>query len=302
MRRKGFQKVLAVVLSTLSPALPGCASAPVAAVPNRVAQPVVDGLPAVGFTGPAELRLSDRTGRVEVFKYASRSVSESFDRGRLRDREESSAEFEVRTEIRGRPGGVVEQLAQTTRKTGNIDLRSLAFPEEGEKLDLRLTRQGRVLRAGTYLPDSVFFVPPISLPDGPVSAGDTWELVAQWRSFEDGTPFQLEIVSILKGFVACGDDQCADIELSGEVKIPFEMRRAVGFDSEWRGRALFAREAGSLVWSRIDSLETLRAEGVERRVHSCLESVLVEPAALHPPTIAGPTCEEGRMPQAFRSP
>lgn len=304
MRSKGSGKFLALVLAS-SFVHSSCASGPSRpreTVSNRETPSVVEGLPAIEVAGAALLRLSAQAGRVEVTKHASRSVSKSFDQGKLKSLDESSAQFEVRTEIRDRPDGTIEQWLQTTKKSGDLDLRSLAFPEEGEKLGLLLTRQGRVLSAGEYPPDSIFFVPPVSLPAGPVAVGDTWELVAQWKNFEDDTPFQLEMVSILKGYVACGDDQCADVELSGEVKIPFEMRKFVGFDSEWRGRMLFAKNSGSLVWSRIDSLETMRGEGVERRIHSCLESVLAEPAALQPKTITGPTCEDGRMPPAFRMP
>lgn len=279
-----------------------CASSPNGDVSKRDMNPVVQGLPMTSFSEPSDLKLSAETGRVERVRHASRTVSRSFEGGRLRDQEESSVEFEVETGIRALPDGNIEQIVKTVSKNGNIDLRSLAFPEFGETIDLRVTRQGKVLHAGPYASESVFFVPPVSLPEGHVSPGETWSLVAEWKSFEDGTPFQLEMVSILRGYVACGSDQCADIELSGEVKIPFEMRRLIGFDSEWRGRMLFARQAGSVVWARIDSLETMQSENVRRQVHSCLESVLMEPKEIHPTSIAGPTCEDGRMPQAFRAP
>ncbi|MCM2282208.1 MAG: hypothetical protein NDI61_10215, partial [Bdellovibrionaceae bacterium] len=289
-----------VAISVVSFTVLGCASSPDGDVSNRDVPGVVESLPAVTVEDAVELQLGAGGSRTETLKHVSRTVSKSYERGRLRDQQENSVEFETQSDIHPRSDGVVEQSVRTLEKKGNIDLRLLAFPEPGETLDLRLTKDGRVLRAGRYSKESVFFVPPISLPSEPVRVGDTWVLVAEWTGFEENTPFQLEMVSVLKGFVACGQDQCADVELSGEVKLPFEIRQLVGFDSEWRGRLLFSRQSGSLVWSRLDSVETMRAEGVFRRVHSCLESVLVAPEASRASSIAGPTCEGGRMPAAFR--
>lgn len=278
----------------------GCASAPGVGVSDRDVPIVVATLQPLDVEGAVSLRLGAETGRSERMKHASRVVAKSYEMGRPRTREENLVGFESRTEIRGMEDGTISQAVTTSEKKGEIDLHSLALPEIGETLELRLMPHGQVLHAGGYPKDSVFYVPPILLPSGLVEVGDTWSSTAEWVSAEERTPFQMEMVGVLKGFVACGSDQCADIELSGEVRLPFELRQLIAFDSEWRGRMLFARHSGSLVWSRIDSLETMRTEGATRRVHSCLESALIEPTEIRLESIAEPSCEESQAPPAFR--
>jgi hypothetical protein len=102
------------------------------------------------------------------------------------------------------------------------------------------------------------------------------------------------MVSILKGFVVCGKDQCADIEISGEVLmnpgVPI-LSSVMTFKSEWRGRILYAINSGNIVWSRVNSEESFASDPVRREVVSCLESVLQKPSDDALKGVDRPTCE-----------
>jgi hypothetical protein len=169
----------------------------------------------------------------------------------------------------------VERLT-TSKKDGVIDLHDFAMPEVGEELLITYNSEGKILKAGNFASNSLYFVPPISLPTERVSIGETWTMNSHWIT-EQGVPLTLKLLSILKGFIACGEkDVCADIELSGEVTIDSNLG-GVSFESVWVGRIFFAIERGSILWSLVESHEAWDAGKVHREVRSCLESTLVEP-------------------------
>jgi hypothetical protein len=114
---------------------------------------------------------------------------------------------------------------------------------------------------------------------------------AGWQSLEEGIPFRLDMVSILRGFWRCGTDTCAEIEVSGGVGIEPPAPPMLTFKSEWKGKIYFAIDAGTVVWSRTDSEESFTAENVYRKVDGCLEAALSEPSEIRLPGVAKPACE-----------
>jgi hypothetical protein len=253
-------------------------------------------LPEAKVSGPIELRLKAEMGRKETVEYLHKSTSDSFEDRDLRRRTEDVLSFSSHAETLkidpAAAGGIgsFTQLVTTSNKIGNSELHDFAMPEVGERLEVTADSRGRILKSGEYPPNSLFYVAPVSLPEGPVSIGDTWTMQAAWLSLETLVPYQLDMVSILKGVYQCGDDQCADIELSGEVGFQGPLAQAMSFRSNWRGRMLFAMRTGTVAWSRIDSEERFISDNVRRDVVSCLESVLREPALVKIPGRESPTC------------
>lgn len=251
------------------------------------------GLKPLTVTSPMALKLKADVGRIEKVDYFHQSRSRSFEDMQLRHQKDESLEFTSQAEtLKQEPQG--ERFTQhitVTRKEGNANLHDFAMPEVGEKLEIVADSTGKILKAGDYPDNSIFFVPPISLPNEPVSVGDTWTLQANWLSLEEMLPYQLDMVSILKGFVACGEDRCADIEISGEVLFQGPLAQVMRFRSEWRGRLYFALNAGTVLWSRVDSEEQFIAENVHREVKSCLEARLNEPSAMRLTGFNKPACD-----------
>ena len=249
-------------------------------------------------TGPVLLRLKAEPGRNEQVEYLHHSSADAFENQQKTQHNEETLKFVSQTEtLKSEPDsesgpGRFTQVLTVLKKEGTSDLHDFAMPEPGESLEVTADSLGRILKSGDYPPNSLFFVPPISLPQSEVAVGDTWTMQAGWLSLEDMVPYQLDMVSILKGFWKCGDDTCADIEISGDVGFQGPLSDAMSFHSNWRGRIYFALKSGAVVWSRVESEERIIADNTRREVNSCLEAVLQEPTVIRRSGLKKPTCDK----------
>jgi len=243
------------------------------------------------YQGKVDLRLKPNQTNVEKISYSHRSRSTSFEDIEVRHQKEEALEFISSASVTKIDGDRFTQLIAIDKKEGSGNLHDFAMPEVGERLELISDSRGRVLRAGDYPTNSIFFVPPISLPDGAVSVGDTWALTAHWLSLEEMVPYQLDMASILKSVKPCGTHRCAEIEISGEVTLQGPLVQMMSFKSLWKGFLKFDIDAGTVLWSRVDSEEQFMSGNVRRSVTSCLEAALVEPAALKLQARATKPCE-----------
>ncbi len=275
----------------------GCAGAPRGG--ERLEAGHVLNLREVKLSEPVELNLKAELNSVEKVDYLHRSASRSFENQELRHERDETIEFTAEAFTARVEPEHFTQVVTVPRKEGSVDLHDFAMPEPGESLEITLTPKAQILKASDWPRNSIFYVPPVSLPAGPVNVGDTWAMRAQWAALADQVPYELDMVSILKRFVACGEDTCAEIEVSGEVamsrELQMSMQQTILFKSEWRGTLLFAIKAGTVLWSRVDSEELFAFERVRRDVRSCLEARLAEPLRLIPGgKFTGPACENFR--------
>ncbi len=287
----------------------GCASGP-----PRTADPLPPGAKSefvsVKVKGPIELRLKAQAKTSETVDYYHVSASRAFEGQELRHEKTETLTFTAQAEttkaetIKSDTSAAGERFTQAItvlKKDGTIGLHDFAMPEIGERLELITDSRGKILKAGDWPTNSIFYVPPVSLPEDPVEVGDTWTMQSTWLSLQDMVPYELDMVSILKGFVKCGDDTCADIEVNGNVAMQGSLKQALVFRSEWRGRLLFAINAGTVSWSRVNSEELFAYDKVYRTVGSCLEAALREPGKSS--VIVGdakPTCQGFTPPTAMR--
>ena len=294
MRFYSSLPLVVFVMSSL--VLSACAHKGVASARGPV-KPVGAELVAAKVTAPVTLRLKAEMGRLEKVAYTHRSTSKSYEDQQLRHQKEDALDFTSQAEtlkiepLDSRSVQKFTQVLSVLKKDGNADLHDFAMPDLGEKLEVTADSLGHIWnvsthsgdKSGDYPPNSIFYVSPMSLPENPVSIGDTWTMQASWLSLEEMVPYQLDMVSILKGFWVCGDsktpDTCAEIEISGDVGFQGPLSQTLNFKSSWQGRIYFAINAGTVVWSRVDSEERLIADKIRRDVDSCLESSLIEPAA-----------------------
>jgi hypothetical protein len=273
-----------------------CSHAPTKAV-LEVKRAVAPQLKAVSITQPVSLRMHAEAKLVEKVDYLYQSNAKAFDDDQIRHEKEESLEFTSQATTVSSEEPDAKGIAKFTqdlaiaKKDGVADLHDFAMPELGETLRVTMDSLGKVYKSGDYPTNSIFYVPAISLPENPVSVGDTWTMDATWLSLGEMIPYQLAMVSILKGFVECGTDTCADLEVSGDVKFQGPLAKEMSFSSVWSGRIYFAMKAGTVVWSRIDTEERLIAEHARRDVTSCFESLLSEPADYKIPTLTKPTCK-----------
>lgn len=258
-------------------------------------------LPSVKMAGPVELRLKAQPKTAETVEYFHVSSSRAFEGKELRHEKTETLTFTAQAETTKVDGGRFSQTITVTKKDGAIGLHDFAMPEMGERLELVTDSRGKILKAGDWPSNSIFYVSPISLPENAVEVGDTWTMQSSWLSLQDMVPYELDMVSILKGFVKCGDDTCADIEVNGNVSMQGALQKTLVFRSEWRGRLLFAVNAGTVTWSRVNSEELFAYDKVYRSVGSCLEAALRDPGKVSViARDAKPTCTGFTPPTATR--
>ena len=249
-----------------------------------------EGLRQVSVNSPVLLRMKSKPGSVEKIKYLHKSLSKSYEDSDLRNQKDQSLEFTSQAETVKVAADSFTQTLSVIAKDGEADMHDFAMPELGEKLDVTADFRGRILHAGNYPANSIFYVPPVSLPDGPVSVGDTWSMQSSWLTLDEMVPFQLDMVSILKGVFECGIDQCAEIEIQGNVTLQGSLVQSMTFKSNWRGRMYFAIQAGTVVWSRIDSAEVMNTDRARRDVTACLEAAMLEPKDIRIANHEKPAC------------
>jgi hypothetical protein len=296
LKKRHFSLITCLRFTVISAAiglafgLTGCSHAAKRGPEGVELKPRADGLKVIADPGKVELRLKADPKRFEKVAYFHKSASKSFEDNQMRAQKDENIEFSAQAETVKVDGERFTQLITVTSKDGGGDLHDFAMPEMGERLEVVTDTRGKILKSGDWPTNSIFYVSPISLPEGLVSVGDTWTMQASWLSLGEMVPYQLDMVSILKNVWTCGQDRCAEIEISGQVTLQGTIAQAMNFKSNWRGRIYFAIGAGTVVWSRVESEERLLAENVRRDINSCLESVLTEPGDVKLPGIAKPIC------------
>jgi len=242
---------------------------------------------------PLRLEMKSVMGREEIMRHHFDSFTESHESNQIRNQKDETVDFTTQTIAKNvGPDKSVTYEVKVIKKDGPVELHDLAYPEPGEVLEMIIGPTAQVFKAGDYPEQSVFFIPPISIPYDLVKKGDTWEMEHDWVSDSSGLPLTLDLVSILKEFYSCGNsDTCAEIEISGEVFMAKGTLQSGTFKSTMTGRLLFAVNAGMVVWADMRSQENLKGPESSVAVQSCLVSELESPKEYHWPSIKDPMCQ-----------
>lgn len=239
-------------------ALTACASAPHKTQPESI-----------------RIELRGQAGASTETRYHSHANVKTYSESQiLRDKQEV-VDFTTITKIRSFDPAtkLLSYTVRTTEKDGTVSLHDLAFPEKNEEIDFIAKTNGIVIKAGSYSPQSLFFVPAMPVPGEEVRVGDTWTMEHTWFSAADNIPLKLDIVGILKAIVPCAGTICADIEVSGSVKLVRSATTAnARFDSRVWGRILYSPSRGDIVWSEMRSQEEMNVGADQMSVLSCMVS------------------------------
>ncbi|MCB9026065.1 MAG: hypothetical protein H6625_07100 [Bdellovibrionaceae bacterium] len=240
----------------------------------------IDNLEPLKEPGSVVLKLKSKQDRMELVKYFSHSKVKSYEQNQLVREKDEIVEFKVESKIldKDKDNNFVRMIVTTLEKDGLVDLHDLAFPEVKERIEFVYKPNAEVVYAGGYPSSSVFYVPPLSLPESEVEVGDTWEMQRSWVSMKNNIPLKIQMVTILKNLYPCsGKDTCADLEISGDISIIAALDKKTNFNSLISGRIIFSIEKGSILWSLIKSSESLSISDSRMDVQSCLISNLMEP-------------------------
>jgi hypothetical protein len=230
--------------------------------------------------GAQSLNYSLEEEEKQIYQFRSSSHKKTFLNDQIINQKEEIVDFELELKAKAvnKDKGLFAYDLKTISKDGFIPLKDLGFPELNKKIPYMLDAKARVLRAGSYPPDSIYFIPSVILPDHKVQKGDTWDYEWDYRLIETGIPLRLKVTSILKRFLQCGLRTCADIEVSGLVELATRVEN-LNYDSELAGRMLVDVEDGSILWQRIRSGESMQTEDGRIDIFSCIESKLKSPFA-----------------------
>ena len=230
--------------------------------------------------GQVSLKLKALAGRKEITNYYSHSKVKTFEDNQIVREKDEIVEFKVEAETLApnSENGFIRTIVTTLDKDGLVDLHDLAFPEVKERIEFVFRPNAEVMYAGGYPKSSVFYVPPLSLPNEKVLVGDTWEMQRSWVSMKNNIPLKLQLVTILKNIYECGkNERCADLEVSGDIGIIATLNKSTNFTSQISGRMIFSIDKGSILWSLVKSVESLNIGSTRMEVQSCLMSSLQEP-------------------------
>lgn len=265
-----------------------CSHKPPAEVPDPKAVPANS--PAIP-NSPLVLKLVGEMGREEVTKNCSVSVTTTYADGQIQRKKVEGVDFDVKTSTTHvDKKGNLTQNVQILSKDGYVDLHDLAYPELGEKMDMTLTPDAQVKKAGRYPKTSIFYVQTIPLVTKAVKPGDEWEAESSWLSDTGGVELKSKMNVKFAGWKTCGDHVCAEIVSHGDVHMPPKVEKRNGFVHKLSGRFLFDPARGLVTWSEFASDEQLQAEGARAVVHSVLRSYLVEPHGYHTANREEPAC------------
>lgn len=226
-----------------------------------------------------ELKYSPSKGRKEIVRTFSKTVTRTYSNGQLLHEKEESVDFTVKSDVlRVESSGDRAVIIETIRKDGLMDLYDLGFPELGESIEYTYTTRCEVKRAGNFPQNSIFFLPPVSLPKRPVEVGETWNYTADWISLRNGLPMSVELMTIFKNVFLCGAaGKCAEFEVSGEVKVPDAVTKKAEVQSLISGRILYNINSGSIIWSDVRNKERMQVGEDYMDVQTCTETILETP-------------------------
>jgi hypothetical protein len=244
----------------------------------------------IAMTEPVTLRLLGEVGRTELARNCSATHTKTFEKGRISHERVEGVDFEVESKTVSVDGDRMTQEVRTVSKDGTVPLHSFALPEYGETLELITNSQAKVFKAGNYPKESIFFVPPIPLPDHPVKVGESWVMKVWWLSEQSTLRLSSKVTATLLGVQPCGESTCADVEMKGSVLLDPPVNKKGEFNHSLRGRYLLELKRGLLVWGEFQSTERLQAPGARVEVSSVLRSHLVEPRGYHTLSRAEPAC------------
>lgn len=217
---------------------------------------------------PMPLRLSNQLPKEFNFVQVN-TFTKIFEDDQIAQEKLSRVDFILSVEKSGAPGqDILNWQLQTISKDGMMNLHDFAYPELEETLKLVIKNNGEVIIADEKPKDSVFYVPIISLPDGPIQVGETWTLKTQWIA-ASGLPLELEMVSTLENFYSCLEfpvDTCALIDVSGRVSIVGMDDKQIKFQSQSRGKILFNVEKGLI--ERVKMFSRDKVVGIDKVVET----------------------------------
>jgi hypothetical protein len=227
---------------------------------------------------PVILVFRGEKGREEFNVNCSLSVTEASENSDILRKRYENLDFKTKTVTKKilQNGDLIQDIS-TIQRDGPGSLHDLAYPEEGETIEMEIDSFGNVVKAGNYPKNSLFYLPSIPLPTHPVKLNEEWISTSHWQSDTTGIALTVSLKLKVIGEKPCGEHICANVDVTGDVLAPQPKSSKQRFKHHITGRFLFDVKSGLVPWSEFGSDEQLLGEGAKLAVHSKLRSELVQP-------------------------
>ncbi|MCB0413014.1 MAG: hypothetical protein KDD50_01690 [Bdellovibrionales bacterium] len=224
-----------------------------------------------------DIKLVPHRGRVDRQKFVSHITRQDYEDGQLVRDKNQSVDFEIQSTDMSLNENI-QLLVETIKKTGTVSLNSMALPEEGESIKYVYTPKGEVIKVDGKPEGTLWYLSPFPIPEKLVRMGDSWVSKEQWVDAQSGLVLELELVGILKRAFSCFEkDTCLEIEISGGVNLPEEVKKNMRYQSKMQGRILFNMTNSAILWSSYQSGDDIVMGDKRSKNRSCTMSYQVFP-------------------------
>src|SRR3989338_1243293 len=188
---------------------------------------------------------------------------------KLKSKTNEKVEFQVLSRVAAVSNEGVVILKKVLSKKGDLSLRELGFPEEGEEMKFKLGVQGQVLFVDDEDRGSIFYLPFFTLPSKPVGIGEAWNTELQWNMLHHPYTMLTKIESKLASQTNYKNTQCFRIEFN-TVSEALPKNPDMNFQNSSTGYYLWEPKTSRVLYAETNFLNTLslqnEAQSISRSV------------------------------------
>lgn len=214
-----------------------------------------------------ELIAQSVKGSTNLTNYQTESDVVVSDKGKVTRKYVDTANFDIeRKTINVNEKGDIQFRITTSNKTGNVELKDLAYPEPGQELYEMIDKFGKHLVVKDMPIGSIYYISRVALPKEQVKVGDVWTYKVRWISEDTGWPFDLTIISKLKSWTDCDGLACAVITFDGEVQLPEDFPLKARLKSTIKGEYQYSPVSYEILWGMSESDEEFNIDTIEKNI------------------------------------
>jgi len=216
-----------------------------------------------------ELKFQPQAGQKELMKASLDTSIEAYENNELKSKTNEKVEFQVLSRVAAVSNEGVVILKKVLSKKGDLSLRELGFPEEGEEMKFKLGVQGQVLFVDDEERGSIFYLPFFTLPSKLVGIGEAWNTELQWNMLHHPYTMLTKIESKLASQTNYKNTECFKIEFN-TVSEALPKNPDMNFQNSSTGYYLWEPKTSRVLYAETNFLNTLslqnEAQSISRSV------------------------------------
>ena len=203
-----------------------------------------------------ELKFQPQTGQKEFMQASLDTSIEAYEKNKLKSTTREKIEFQTSSYVSAVEANSVSVIKKTLKKKGDLSLRELGFPEEGEEIKFKLGAQGQVLFVQDEEPGSIFYLPFFILPQTPVGVGEAWNSDFQWNMLHHPYTMLTKVESKLVSQTTYKNTECFRIDFN-TVSEALPKNPNMDFQNSSKGYYLWEPKTSRVLYAETQFLNTL---------------------------------------------